>query len=444
MIKALTHSLAGRLLLASMLVLPLFLGGTGYYLERSYRLSLDSAAEERLQLQVIALLAEADYQQQLQMPEVLLEPRFNLPNSGLYASIRDLQGDILWQSPSAITFDLDATVLGSAQLARGEREFVRIQDWYRYRWAVLWQTTAGKEVPLEFAVLETTRPATAQLGSFRRSLWLWLGGATLALLACQVLVLLWGLRPLRELAQDITRIETGAKESLGGPYPLEVQTLTDNLTRLINVERKRRERTRNTLSDLAHSLKTPLAVMRNTDADSPEFRQQVVQQSQRMEEIISYQLQRASGGSHNLLRLIPVAPEAKRLATTLEKVYVDKGVKITLNIEQNCQFRGDERDLLELLGNLMDNACKYGRTQVQVAATGLGRTLRIIVADDGEGIAPEVRESVQQRGTRADSARPGQGIGLAVASDIAQSYGGRLSIGNSALGGAEVSATFAP
>ncbi|NND68972.1 MAG: two-component sensor histidine kinase [Halioglobus sp.] len=435
------QSLAGRLLLASLVLLPLFLGGTGFYLERGYRTSLDAAAEQRLQLQVLTLLAEAEYDVALFMPEQLLEARFNQPGSGLYGAVRRADGTTLWTSPSAVAIELPADQ--PAALAPGQQAFRVGSGLYEYAWSVLWLTDADEELHLSFLVWETTEPAAAQLAAFRGTLLLWLGGAAVALLLGQLLVLRWGLKPLTHLARDLGRIERGEIEQLGGPYPREVQAVTDNLGSLLEVESQRRERSRNTLSDLAHSLKTPLAVIRSGDASAPGYAELVGEQADRMEQIVGYQLQRASGSAHSLLRMEAVAPVADRLRATLLKVYAEKAQAIEVEIPQDCRFRGDERDLLELLGNLMDNACKYGAARVRVTGSGAGDELVLCVEDDGAGIDPALAEAVLERGARADSLRDGQGIGLAVAADIAQSYGGNISIGPSDLGGAAVRVTMA-
>lgn len=387
-------------------------------------------------------MAEAEFDEELLMPEELLEARFNQVNSGLFGLIHTGENKTLWSSPSAIALDLQ-TLKPEGKHQAGEQGFARNEKLYSSWFAVLWQTESGNEIPLVFTVLETTAPTVAQLGSLRRSLILWLGGTTLVLLLCQLLVLLWGLRPLRHLADEITQIEAGEKESLEGDYPSEIQALTNNLNSLLRVEKQRQERTRNTLADLAHSLKTPLAVIRTADPKSSDFSEQVNAQTNQMEKIVSYQLQRASGGSHNLMRHIPVLDTAARLQQTLLKVYAEKSLQIALEIPPACQFRGDERDLMELLGNLMENACKYGHKQIKVSATGRGVSLAIAVEDDGPGIPTALRERILQRGARADNSAPGQGIGLAVAMDIAASYGGSIHVGQSPLGGAQISVTFA-
>lgn len=437
-----TASLRTRLLLASLVIVPLFLGGTGWYLEQSYERSLESAVEERLQLQVLTLMAEADFDDSLNMPAQLLEARFNQINSGLYGIVSGSDGTVLWRSPSSVASDMAPLAIGQRETSPGEQGFNRNAKLYSYWYSVLWQTETGQDIPLVFTVLETTSLVQAQLTSLRSSLFLWLGGTTLTLLALQSLILLWGLRPLDRLANDIAAIETGTREKLGGDYPREVQPLTENLNSLLRAEHQRRERTRNTLADLAHSLKTPLAVIRSADPQDPQFKNLVNDQTDQMEKTVAYQLQRAASGSHNLLRLIPVTETAQRLQQTLAKVYAEKSLDITVDIPRGCKFRGEERDLMELLGTLMDNAAKYGKSNLRVWASGSDETLEISVEDDGAGVPEALREAIVARGARADSTQPGQGIGLAIANDIVASYGGYIRITDSELGGARVTISF--
>ncbi|MCR9104913.1 MAG: ATP-binding protein [Gammaproteobacteria bacterium] len=430
-------SLRSRLLLANLVLLPLFLGATGLYLDRGYRLSLHSAAEERLQIYVLTLLAEAEYGHALAMPDNLLEVRLNQHGSGLYAMVSDQTGTVLWRSQSALALENDDVGSSAGDLEPGQSHFRVQDDFYSFVFAVVWQTETGNDVPLRFRVIEAIAPSYAQLNSYRRSLALWLGGSALALLLGQILVLYWGLRPLALIARDIAAIRTGAKDRLSGTYPVEVQALTGNLNALLDSEERRRERTRNTLADLAHSLKTPLAVIRSAGASDPaEFQQLVAEQVDRMEETVNYQLQRTTAGTHSLLRQIEIFPVVDRLVTSLAKVHVDKDIDFELHIAEHATFRGDERDLMELLGNLIDNACKYCVHRVRIVARSEGQRLELIVEDDGCGIPVDLRSAILRRGVRADTSRPGQGIGLAVAADIARGYGGKLIVEDSELGGA--------
>ncbi|HBQ41501.1 MAG TPA: hypothetical protein DD808_13185 [Halieaceae bacterium] len=429
--------------MASALLLPLFLGATGWFLERSHRLSLEVAQAERLELQLLNLLAQAEFDTVLEMPVDLLEPRLAQPGSGFYALISDASGTLLWSSRSALGLDLGTIQLAMPPLRPGGSASARINGLLRVSLQVLWETPSGADVPLRFTVLETTAPIEADLAQYRRSLLLWLGGSALALLACQLLILGWGLRPLRALAADIARLEAGETVLLQRPYPHEVQVLTRNLNTLLLGEQQRRERVRRTLGDLAHSLKTPLAVIRTADPHALDYPAVVAEQTDRMEEIVSYQLQRATGGSARLLQRVPVAPVLERLRDSLLKVYAGRALDIQLLVEAGCMFRGDERDLMEMLGNLMDNACKYARRRIRIsAAGGDANPLDIIVEDDGPGVAPALCRAILQRGFRADSRGEGQGIGLSVTADIAASYQGGLTIDSAGQGGARVRLRF--
>ncbi len=183
---------------------------------------------------------------------------------------------------------------------------------------------------------------------------------------------------------------------------------------------------------MAHSLKTPLAVLRGRvrgQIAEPELEQTLDEQLTRMEQVVSYQLQRAvSGQQRGLHRRTPLAPAAQRLASALQKVYRDKQVDFKASLAPDLEFPGEEQDLLELLGNLLENAFKYCHRRVRVSAHQEAQNLIITILDDGPGIPADERVRVLQRGQRLDSLQPGQGIGLAVAADIVESYGGKLEI----------------
>ncbi len=433
------HSLAGRLILGSALLFPLFLGASGWYLERSHRASLEAGESERLRLQVLALLAQADYDDGIVLPKHLLEARYSQANSGLYARITGADGTPLWLSPSAVS--LPAAVLDQPPpaLSAGERRFSRRDGLYILSWQVLWETAGGAAAPLQFTVMDSADPIDADIAVYRRHLLLWLGGSALLLLACQGAVLGLTLTPLRRLAAEVAAIEAGAAEHLAGDYPREVQPLTTNLNALLEGERNRRERVRNTLGDLAHSLKTPLAVLRSADPADPGYAALVREQSGNMEQIVNYQLQRASGSAQTLLRRTPMLPLLQRLRDSLLKIYADKSLTIELAVDPQCRFRGDERDLLEIAGNILDNACKYGRGRVWVRTEGgAPGLLTLVVEDDGAGIPAAEHRHILRRGARLDERGPGQGLGLAVATDIIASYHGSLNIGARPGGGTRV------
>ncbi|MEO0436087.1 MAG: ATP-binding protein [Pseudomonadota bacterium] len=440
------QSLTARLLLAALLLLPLTLGVTASYLERAHRTALDAATSERLQLQILTLLAQAEFSDEFRFAGPPIEPRLLEPASGLYAMVSDAANRVLWLSPSAsLQSDPMATLsAGVPALSPGNRFDGESAGLFRHAYQVLWDVPGQAPVPLRFLVAESSAPRDADLREFRESLWLWLGGTLLVILLAQLLIFRWGLQPLHRLSERISAIETGAEADLAGSWPREVRPLVYNLEALLNGEQRRRERMRNTLADLAHSLKTPIAVLRSTHPSDPEFPDVQREQLGRMEEVVGWHLQRAVGGNHRLLQRIQILPVLERLRTTLLKVYSDKDLEIELEVDDQLKFRGDERDLMEMLGNILDNGCKYGDKRIRVSAESntLKRSVLVRIDDDGEGISPELRDNLMQRGVRADTQVEGQGLGLALVRDLVEAQGGELSLSVSPFGGARVELRF--
>jgi two-component system sensor histidine kinase PhoQ len=444
MLKA-PGSLTQRLLLASLVCLPLYLAATGWFLARSFEASQLASARERLRVQFYALLGALELRDDgIQVSPHTGDPRLRQINSGLYATIEKPQGELLWQSPSSASLDLTRDLLAANDPpAVGAERFEALPGavpLLRFQFQTTFETEDGEDIPLVFTVLETQTALRAELRAFLRQLWFWLGGAALLLTVAQAAILRWGLKPLRQLALDLSDLEQGRSAALPERYPRELQPLAANLNQLLAREQQQRERYRNTLADLAHSLKTPLAVLRQAAAAPAPERALLDEQIARMDQLIGYQLQRAvSSGPHQLQQRVPLLPLVHKLLNTFSKVYFDKQPQFSVAIAADCLCRGEESDLLEVLGNLLDNACKACRRRIGISAMPSQRWLLIAIEDDGPGVPPDQRENIQQRGRRADSYQPGQGIGLAVAVDILDSYGAELDIGISALGGARFS-----
>ncbi|GAB4513657.1 MAG: ATP-binding protein [Sulfuricaulis sp.] len=444
------RSLRTRLLLVSAVVLAGFLGLTGLALDQAFRASAESALRERLQSHLYALLAAADLNtsNQLELPVELPEPRFNLIGSGLMAEVRDAAGETVWRSRSA----LGAEFKPVSTATPGERVYTPISDGdsparLMLSFATRWEVGDRQSRVYVFHIAERLDEHQAQIQQFRRDLFGWLAAATLLLLVAQALILRWGLAPLRRVAQDLSEMEAGRAQALSGRYPTELQPLIDNLNVLLADARAHLQRYRDTLGNLAHSLKTPLAVLRGSiEAKAPveELRTAAQEQLQNMNEIVEYQLQRAAAAGRTALSApLPVAPTARKLLAALEKVYAAKSLRIETDIAPEVMFRGDEGDLLEILGNLADNACKWAHSCVRVQAqipvagqSGWHFTLRI--EDDGPGIPDDQVQRVRARGVRADAKAPGHGLGLAVVQEIVELYDGELVITRSSLGGAAV------
>ncbi|HHQ13948.1 MAG TPA: hypothetical protein ENK16_02875, partial [Chromatiales bacterium] len=284
------------------------------------------------------------------------------------------------------------------------------------------------------------------VGAFRSTLQWWLGGAALLLLLLQTAMLVWILKPLRQVATELQAVEAGRQKQLEGNYPRELRPLTENLNGLLRSSRARLRRYRNGLADLAHSLKTPLAVLRSSAETLPdEHRTTVSEQIRRMSDTVDYHLQRAATSGRSPLSVpVQVRPEVARIVASLQKVYHDRSLEIDIAVEPDTVFIGEPGDLIQILGNLGDNACKWARHRVQIEArnvTEADKRQRLVLAidDDGPGIPDELRETVTDRGVRADSRTPGQGIGLAVVREmVVEVYGGRLEISRSDGGGTRI------
>ena len=444
------RSLHSRLLLVASLVLAGFLGVTGLALDKAFRDSAEAATQERLQSYIYALLAAADEDSDGRMvpPRELPEPRFSKPDSGLYAIITRQDTGPLWQSGSLTGRDMGDT----GYQPPGERGFSRLarngMQLYALAFGVAWEDDAGTEALYTFTVAEDTTVFEAEINSFRSTLWRWLGGMALVLLLAQGVILRWGLRPLRSVTADLQKIEQGRAERLEGDYPRELAGLTFSLNSLIEHSKTVQTRYRNSLGDLAHSLKTPLASLQSsqTGSDAADASHMLVsKQVERMDEIISHQLQRAAvSGRSTLAAPVAVGTVVQRLVRTLDKVYQEKAVAADLELDPEATFTGDEADLTEILGNLLENAYKYCHSAVRVGVNTNQLTggAEISIEDDGPGIPADQVGILLQRGRRMDESVPGQGIGMSMASEIITLYGGDLSFDDSPLGGTLVHLSF--
>jgi two-component system sensor histidine kinase PhoQ len=312
---------------------------------------------------------------------------------------------------------------------------------------IRWDFSDGATLPYTFGVAVSLAPYEARQASFRRNLIGWFVGITLTMLAVLTGLLSFVLHPVRRLERQVREVEAGTRSTLNVTLPSELAGLARNLNALIETEHRRLVRYRNTLDDLAHSLKTPLAAMRTLLAErkGPGAEDAMHREIDRMDQRVSYQLKRAraSGATGIGMEPIRVAEIVTDIVDTLDKVYRDKQVSCELDLDAAILFQGEPGDLSELIGNLIDNAYKYCTRRVTVGLAGGRDRVVIAVGDDGPGIDADAVERLLERGTRADESTPGQGIGLAVVQEIVELYNGKLGFGRSALGGAEVTVELA-
>ncbi len=443
-------SLGARLTLALAVVLVAFLGLAGLAVERAFREGVEQAVRENLAVQVYLLLgaAEIDGQGHLRMPDVLPEPRLGTPDSGLYAAIRDGSGEPLWQSESSVGLD----IAYPRAVGNGNRRFARAhagdgRELFALRHAVNWEIH-GENRRLVFLVAEDAEGAAARVATFRWTLWGWFVGVAVLLLMLQALLLRWCLRPLRRAAGEITSIERGERARVGDDYPFELRPLTASVNELLASDKRRLERYREALADLGHSLKNPLAVLRSIarDPSAGERATQVEEQVERMQQAIDWHVQRgAAAGRGGLARPIPVADLVRRVGASLARVHADRTIRLECDIPRDAVVRGDPDDLMEIVGNLLDNAWKWGRSRIRVTTRRPAHDggLALTIEDDGPGIRPDRREAVLERGVRMDENVPGDGLGLAlVRRMVEETWGGRLELQASDLGGLRVRVIF--
>lgn len=432
-------SIRARLLLGATVVLVAFMAAAGWAVQRAHAESVRDGLYARLQGTIYLLLARAELDDAgaLVMPPGFAEPRLSLPQSGLYATIDHRERNEVWRSPSSLgahppwtPADVPAGEWRREEVAAGGRNYLVLR--YGVNWA-----TGARAAPLVLTVLEDRAELDREVAIFNRTLWGWLGTAGLLLLLAQTLLLRWGLAPLRRVAAEIRRIESGTQDRVEGRYPHEISGLTDNLNALLQQERVRQGRYREALSFLAHSLKTPLAVLRGALNEPSQLPAAVQQQVARMDAIVQHQLTRAAaGGASRFAPPLAVAPVLERIRDALAKVYRDKGLQIEIEAPTDLQWRVDEGDLFEIAGNLMDNAAKWARARVRVQARRGGDALFLAVEDDGPGFGDT--ESVLQLHVRGDERVPGHGVGLAAVNELVASHGGTLRLLRGALGGARV------
>lgn len=450
-------SLSARLLVSVSLLLIFFFGVTIVVLDSAFREAGEQAQEDILDTQLMALIAEAEPNPrgELEMPFALREPRFGNLGSGLYGALSDETDAPVWTSRSSLGLDVPY----GPRPESGAHSFSRVNledgtPLMALSLHVQWELANGDLKPYTFSVAQSLDSFNAQLAGFRRQLFTWFGAIALIMLFSISVVMRGLLKPLRQIESEITDIEAGKRESLSDDFPDELSSVARNMNVLVGSERSRSERYRNTLDNLAHSLKTPLAAIRAilTEQQSTELTDRVEAQIERMNDIVRYQLRKPSTAKTESFGVVavPVDKELKKLVDGLHKVYKDKEPEIRVDVTAGILFRGDTGDFLELAGNLLDNACKWCKSKVSLTirplpgATNDSGGMSMVVEDDGPGIPGEAREALLQRGMRLDENAPGHGIGLAVVKDIAASYGGNIAISGSALGGAKISVTVDP
>lgn len=445
-------SLLLRLLIGAGIALLVALALVGLAVDRGFRAASEGALQERLTSSVFLLLSTIDLDEAGQplVSEALAEPRLEQPGSGLYAGAMSPAGS--WQSaslygviepPRARLIERNETLFRGPEVAG---------NYYVYAIGLGWEQPNGEIVDLTLWAAEDPVRFRGEVAAFRADLWRWLALAAALVIFAQLIILTLLLKPLREVAQEVRDIEAGRREGLSRSYPSELQPLTANLNALLATERDNATHYRQALADLAHALKTPLAVIRaRLETEQPPDPEALVEELARMDQLIRRQLERAARSTRRTLNQpLAVLPIARRLAGSLQRLYREPPVMIDVRGDEELCARIDERDLMELIGNLMDNACKYGAGQIRLSvnagpAGAREAGVELLIEDNGPGLEPAAWTELLQRGMRGDERREGQGLGLAIAQQLVEAYGGELTLERSAdLGGAAIRLSFPP
>jgi two-component system sensor histidine kinase PhoQ len=457
------RSLQSRQLWAASLGLVAFLALAGFALDRAFVDVASQGQRDRLKAYVDAYAGDIDFARDgtLIPPFTPPDGRFDRPGSGLYAEVVLKNGGWASNSTRGPAMPPSALLPGGEEQFDGPLPITRSDgtpgEVFRYGRGFIWDVEQRPEAefPYTIYVMEDAGTLPKQVRVFRQALWGYLGIAAVILLLLQSLVLRWSLWPLRRVVAELKRVQRGQLARMSEQHPRELEPLTDSINALVESERENLDRQRNTLADLAHSLKTPLAVLRSrldSGASGDELREDVDSQLRRMNDLVGYQLARAASGGHKLFAApVAIEPHAEQIVRGLEKIYAGKGVICEFEIDPETQFHGEPGDLQELLGNLLENAFKWAKSRVlltiQPGASAPNRRPGVLIAvdDDGPGIAPENVANVLQRGVRGDERVQGHGIGLAIVQDIVRDYRGTLEVLRSAeLGGARFQVTLPP
>ena len=435
-------SLSSRLILSSLVVSVVLLVATGLLLASLFTAVLDGL------LANIEVTAEGSPR----LSSAIVDPRFGLPLSGWYWQVVPVDA-------AQGTADLASNSLLEQRLTVPP-EFagkVGVQAFYltdtlgvTLRAIAQVFTLPGSTRQYSVLVAGNYDELSAEVQSFNRALISSLVLLALGLALAVFVQVRFGLRPLRAMQAKLLAIRQGEVTELKGEYPAELRPVADELNLLIQSNAEIVERARTQVGNLAHALKTPLSVLTNEAAgqETP-LAAKVTEQTGLMRDQVSLYLDRArrAARAQGLGAVTEVKPVLEALARTLERINRDKAVTVTVDCAEALKFRGERQDLEEMVGNLMDNACKWAAARVTVSArpapSAAGRSLLVIaVEDDGPGLPPELRSQALKRGQRLDETKPGSGLGLAIVRETAAMYNGDVQLDEASLGGLRASLTL--
>ena len=430
-------SLTLRLILGAGLWTLFALIIVGVVLSFLFRQTVERSFDARLNVLLESLIVSAEYdrKQGVYLSGALAEPRFEQPYSGWYWQITPHKGAVmisrsLWDRELAQDLSQPAPQPRQYYAIGPDDQEIRVIE----RDIIF----PDAEASVRFAVAAVTTENKQQVARFVRVIIIALGLMGVGLIGAVIVQVRYGLRPLRSLQRELERVRSGMVDQLGGRYPAEIAPVVSELNKLIEHNAEVLARARTHVGNLAHALKTPLSVLMNDSATDPSpLGISIRRQLEVMRRLVDHYLVRArtAAAGEVIGTRTPVAPAVNSLKTTLEKIYAAREISIVVTGGERLSFRGERQDFDEMLGNLMDNACKWARSVVHVTIERQDANLVLLVEDDGPGISDEQREAVFSRGERLDEATPGSGLGLSIVRDISGLYGGGIALDRSELNG---------
>jgi signal transduction histidine kinase len=441
------NSLAFRLFASAaawtLIVLPV----TAIVLISLYRQTVERSFDARLNVYLTSLVASTTEGSSaaLREPTDFGQPIFGIPFSGWYWQIMPLNGatrpdfasdsllDQQLQLPSQNGVAPDASLTRRAYIVGPNDQRLRIVE-REIRLA------GPGAMPYSFAVAGDSAEIDRDLSAFTTMLIAALTVAGLGLVAATFFQVRFGLSPLRAIRQSLAAIRSGEAEKLEGELPLEIKPLQQELNALIQSNRDIVERARTHVGNLAHALKTPLSVISN-EARSQEgnLAAKVVEQAEIMHTQITHHLDRARVAARSSVigDVTDVSSVLEALKRTLDRIYQQRGLKLELVTIPGLRFQGEKQDFEEMVGNLLDNACKWAQSRVRagIDRDGNGARFAVVVDDDGPGLTKAERARAVERGQRLDESKPGSGLGLSIVAELAHLYKGRLELEQSPQGG---------
>jgi signal transduction histidine kinase len=445
------NSLALRLFFSATTWTVVILVVTGIVLSSLYRAAVERAFDRRLAVYLRTLVADVATPEENgeKFPQSLGEPLFDLPLSGWYWQVTRLDSTTpdmrssrsLWDGKLPHLADLGISA-GAGGSRQGYAEGPEGQQLRMVERAI----DLGDEGRYLVAIAGDAAEIDEETRSFDGALLITFTVLGIVLLLTTTFQVRFGLAPLKRISEGLAAIRSGAAERLEGAFPVEIAPLARETNALIDANREIVGRARTHVGNLAHALKTPISVMLNEAAahgDEP-FACKVREQTEIMRDQVTRQLERARLAARIAVigTITEVRPVVAALARTMEKIHHHRGVAIDIDAPEAARFRGEQQDLEEMVGNLVDNACKWAQSRVAVEviserpdAADVRRIVRILVDDDGPGLSPQQREQVARRGRRLDETKPGSGLGLSIVVELTGLYGGGLTLGTAPIGG---------